>query len=202
MRVMVAPPRPAAGRTRERIEAMPDSAHHLPPDDRQCLRDRCLERVDALASGIVHPKAAAFLAYYARCTPPDRLAGRKHIDPLDIPQLLPGVWLVDVLRPAPGSLRFRYRLLGTRVAQIFKGDATRRFLDEVHVDFASNPMRGFLEGVADTALPHWRRGKPLAWPSRDVVQLERLYLPLAADGATVDMIFALTLFSLPDGREV
>jgi hypothetical protein len=181
---------------------MPDSASVLPPEDRQRLRDRCIDQVKALAAGDVHPKTAEFLTYYARQTPPDRLAARQQIDPLDIPQLLPGVWLVDVLRPQPGSLRFRYRLLGSRVAQIFKSDANKKYLDEVHADFGTNPMRGFLEEVATHAVPHWRRGKPLAWPSQDVVLLERIYLPLATDGATVDMIFALTLFTLPDGREV
>lgn len=181
---------------------MPDSVSPLASDRRRRLRDRCLEQVEALLAGDVPPKTAAFLAYYVRCTPPDRLPGRQQIDPLDIPQLLPDVWLVDVLRPQPGRFRFRYRLLGSRVVQIYKSDPTRKFLDEVHPDFASNPMRGFLEHVAAGAVPHWRRGKPVAWPTQDVVQLERIYLPLAADGATVDMIFALTLFTLlPDGRE-
>lgn len=181
---------------------MPDSVSILPSDDRQRLHDRCVGQVKALVAGGVHEKTATFLDYYLRQTPPDRLPGRRQIDPLDIPQLLPGIWLVDVLRPDEGKLRFRYRLLGSRVAQIFKCDATKRYLDEVHADFGSNAMRGFLEQVATLAVPHWRRGKPVAWPSQDVVQLERTYLPLAGDGATVDMIFALTLFTLPDGREV
>ena len=181
---------------------MPDAIQAPPSEERQRRRDGCVSRVDALLAGQVHEKTAAFLAYYRRQTPPDRLPGRQQIDPLDIPQLLPGVWLVDVLRPEPRALRFRYRLLGSRVAQIFKSDATKKYLDEVHGDFATNAMRGFLEEVATNALPHWRRGRPFAWPSQDVVMLERVYLPLSADGATVDMIFALTLFTLPDGREV
>jgi len=105
------------------------------------------------------------------------------------------------MREAPSAPRFRYRLIGTRVAETFTRDLTGQFLDEAHPDFATNPMRQFLEEVVRRRVPAWRKGDPNAWPVSEVVGLERLYMPLASDGAEVDMIFAFSLFILRDGRE-
>jgi hypothetical protein len=171
-----------------------------PTSDRQAIRDRCWAAARALTQRSIHPKTTACLDYYCAAMPEGRLPGRQHIDPMAMPKLLPNVWLVDVTSlPSP---RFRYRLIGTRVAQTFTKDVTNRFLDEVHADFAANPMRGYLEEVVRERLPSWRKGKPNAWPTGELVKLERLYLPLASDGATVDIIFGFTLFTLQDGREI
>ena len=60
-----------------------------------------------------HPKVSALYEYWKSITPdPGRLPGRQHLDPADIPTLLPNIWLLDVLE-AP--LRFRYRLIGTEI---------------------------------------------------------------------------------------
>ena len=57
------------------------------------------------------PEIVALYDYWRSKAPADgTLPGRKHIDPLDIPTLLPHIWLVDVV-DAPR--RFRVRLLGT-----------------------------------------------------------------------------------------
>ena len=99
-------------------------------------------------------------------------------------------------------MRFRYWLLGTRVAQTFKNDMTGRYLDEVHPDFANNPMRRYLEEVVELHIPTWRKGKPNVWPTSGMIQLERLYLPLASNGSEVDLVLGFTLFTLQGGREV
>jgi hypothetical protein len=52
---------------------------------------------------------------------------RADLDPIEIPQLLPHVMLVDVLR----SSRYRYRLIGTENAREHGINATGCYLDEV-----------------------------------------------------------------------
>lgn len=139
------------------------------------------------------------VSYYRSILPADRLPGRRHFDPLDIPMLLPNVWLIDVLRD--DEMRFRYRLMGTRIAATLNVEATGRYLDEVHPDFAASPVRTALLDVVETRRPSFRAGRPLAWPRDTLQSLERLYLPLADDGAVVDMILGFTVFLLKDGRE-
>jgi len=47
----------------------------------------------------LHPKIARAFAYWRSIHPaPGVLPGRQHLDPMAIPDVLPGVWLLDVER--------------------------------------------------------------------------------------------------------
>lgn len=171
------------------------------PEGAQRYRDGCLAALDAIAAETVHPKIARMLAYCRSIVPPDRLPGRAHFDPLAVPALLPNVWLLELeleLEPGP---RFRYRLMGTRVAAAFQADLTGRYVGEVHSADASAAMHAYLMGVVESRRPHFRIGRPTAWPIAEFLTLERLYMPLARDGASVDMILGFTVFLKKDGSE-
>jgi hypothetical protein len=143
----------------------------------------------------LHPKLRALLDYWVSIHPAIDLPGRRHLDPIDLPALLPNIWLIDVIRLTGSSApRLRYRLVGTSVARAFDEDCTGRWLDEVHQGFADSPVRQNLEAVIDSAQPSWRVGRPHLGQLRDYLSLERLYLPLADDGHQVDMILAITVF--------
>ena len=59
-----------------------------------------------------------------------RLLSHRDIDPIKIgPATLPHIALIDVLRD--DDTRFRYRLLGGAVIQIFGQDYTSRYIDEL-----------------------------------------------------------------------
>ncbi len=147
-----------------------------------------------------HPKIRQLYEYWQHIHPaPETLPGRQHFDPLKIHTLLPNVWLIDVVRP---QMRFRYRLVGTRISEAL-GDTTGRWLDEVHPDFhtGSPTHRNYL-AVADRGEPSWRRGRPVFMAySEQCAEIERLLLPLASDGATVDVILALTVLFGLDRKE-
>lgn len=118
------------------------------------------------------------------------LPGRQHFDPLDIPALLPWVWLVDAHRD---PLRFKYRLMGTEHARLSGRDVTGRWMDEVHPDFAQLDVYPQWVAVVERAELGYRRGPPL-FPLRDEYEeMERLLLPLARNGADVDMVLAMTV---------
>lgn len=55
-------------------------------------------------------------------------------------------------------------------------------------------VHSYLMDVVESRKPNWRRGKSLIRFEKDYAELERLYLPLASDGETVDMILAITVF--------
>jgi hypothetical protein len=149
-----------------------------------------------------HPKIRAVHEYWHSIHPGDgRLPGRAALDPLAIAPILPHVMLIDVDGRPP---RFRYRLIGTRMVDALGGDFTGQWLDEAHLKPGSPaPQFPSYIAVAVTGQPEWRRGPPHFASYIDrCKELERLFLPLAADGRTVDMILTTTLFFDPAGREI
>lgn len=142
------------------------------------------------------PQIRAILAYWQRISPPGELPGRQHFDPADIPQLLPYVWLLDVLAApeTPLRYRFRVRLVGTHVASGFRRNVTGLFMDEAWNAVTEHGTYGHYVGVVERRQPSFRRGLPMFDPHRDYKWLERVLLPLARDGTHVDMILAMTVF--------
>jgi hypothetical protein len=120
---------------------------------------------------------------------PGLLPARRHFDPIRVPHLLPNVWLLDIVRPGP---RFRYRLIGTALEVDQVAGATGRFVDEVSPDFPGSPTHPDYLAVARGEIS-WRRGSP-AFRFMEVWRtIERLLLPLAADGRTPDMMLNITV---------
>jgi hypothetical protein len=128
---------------------------------------------------------------------PDVLPGRQHIDPLDFPDLLPGIWLLDVQRE---PLRFRYRLVGTRIVEGIGREVTGQWLDEAHPHVLATGGYGdrYRDAVMSGAVAH-RRGPARLWDHQDYREVENVLLPLAADGRTVDILMMLTVLYWSDG---
>lgn len=124
---------------------------------------------------------------------PGVLPGRQHVDPAALPRLLPFLWLGDVQRV---PLRFRYRLLGTEHLRVFGRDYTGHWLDQVHPGFEAS--RGYAHYVAAVAEGRtgYRRGHTILGPAlpQRYRGIERLLLPLARDGGTVDMLLAISIY--------
>ena len=110
--------------------------------------------------------------------------------------LLPNVWLLDVQRT---PLRFKYRLIGTRIAEFYGADHTGCWLDEVFAQFVGSETQADCEATVADGAPRWRRGKPHLSYEEEFNLLERIFLPLAANGTDVDMLFCLTVFFDTDG---
>lgn len=134
------------------------------------------------------PRFRAFFAYWQLRSPPGLLPGRQHIDPLDIPALLPGIVLYDVVGPSTAP-RFRFRLVGTMMCETVGVDPTGRFLDEfVLADKQDTVQAAFASVVRDRAVHYWEN--PLWSADKTYVRLQRLALPLASNGVAVDKIVA------------
>lgn len=149
-----------------------------------------------------HPKVRRLFEYWRSIHPaPGVLPGRAVFDPLAIPSLLPRLILIDVVGRPP---RFRYRLIGTRMVDALDGDFTGRWLDEAHAKpGGGTPVFPSYVQVATGGRPDWRRGAPHFTGYIDrCTELERVFLPLAADGKIVDMILAIYAFFDATGAEI
>lgn len=135
----------------------------------------------------------AAVAYWLSIKPEHGLPGRQHLDPVDIPNLLSNVWLIDVDR---SPLRFVFRLVGTGVVEYFGSDPTGRRLDDVFDDFEQTVAYKDFCHVIDEATPRWRRGTPVLFHLEKFSRIERVYLPLARNGRDVDMIFCVSVFGI------
>ena len=89
---------------------------------------------DPQPQAIAHSGLRALYDYWHGRRPGARLPGRQHLDPLDIPGLLPNLMLVDVA--APDDLRFR--LVGTALVGWFGRDTTGLALEDVYSSRTGN----------------------------------------------------------------
>mgnify|MGYP003675869888 CR=1 FL=1 len=137
-----------------------------------------------------HPDIGAIYAYWDAIRPaPERLPARRHLDPAAIVRLLPDIWMLDVHRD---PFRMRYRLVGTAVVAAHGRELTGQWFDEAHPNLGPEYYKRY-QDVVETHRPSWRRGPPfLDQRSRMLRIVENIVLPLAEDGATVDILLCLT----------
>jgi len=111
------------------------------------------------------------------------LPARAALDPLDFPYALPNVALVDVLRD---PLRFRFRLVGTEIVLRDGTDLTGKYTDDHPLpEYRALLRQTYSDVVAGGQPAVFRRERLMDEKPR---QYEVLYLPLAADGITIDML--------------
>lgn len=142
----------------------------------------------AFRAQLVVPEQRRLYDYWrARVT--DRgLPARSDINPADFARLLPNVSLIDV----EGS-RFKVRLAGTRLRDIYDAEVTGRYLDEL--DWGDK---------AEYWMSAYRRVVQNRRPAQGIVRSPRtgkdhlvqfwLRLPLSQDGSEVSMILCYDSF--------
>jgi hypothetical protein len=147
-----------------------------------------------------HPKIHALYQYWLRIAPrAGMLPSRRAIDPIEIPALLDNIWLVDVVGEPP---RFRFRLIGDAPRRMGIPGKPGDFLDQFHAGGPNDAALDDFRFVAAQRLPVWFLGKALVQHQSQMFELERLFLPLASDGTTVDIILCLTVFYTSDGKDI
>ena len=112
------------------------------------------------------------------------------IDPVDIPRLLPHVVIHGVRRE---PLDFVHRHVGTEVRRHMAEDRTGQWMSAIPEHRPPSRIWDNLAKIAATGRPLLNR-TPYAGPHRDFMRMESVQLPLAADGAQVDMILVFVDF--------
>ena len=88
-----------------------------------------------------------------------RLPARADLEPMDIPQLLPHLMLIEVHRES-SRLRFRFRLIGSAVCQYAGRNWTGRYLDDPDYGPGAKAVTGYYTQVVDSRQPF--RGEQFA----------------------------------------
>src|SRR5215470_6859111 len=96
-----------------------------------------------------HPRIARLIEHWRALAPgPGLLPGRQHFDPMQVRDLLPHLWLLDVVAGPPR--RFRFRLVGGAIV-----DAGAPVRVGMMVEPSSETARNY-DTVVDTRAPGWR----------------------------------------------
>lgn len=122
------------------------------------------------------------------------MPARADIDPVDIPRLLPNLLLLEV---EPGSGRLKVRVAGTAVVDMYGGDYTGRYLDEI--EFGDRRPAVLHDYLACLRSRQPYISEHSFWTRRGVtVRMERVILPLSEDGETVSHLLAGLEFGAVD----
>jgi hypothetical protein len=114
---------------------------------------------------------------------------RRDIDPLDFDYLLGDIALLEVLHD---PLRFRYRVMGTRIVRRVACDMTGKLVSEIPTPQLRRASQQNYELVTRERKPVLQRGTRI-FDGR-TFRYEILRLPLSDDGIAVNMILTANLY--------
>jgi len=141
-----------------------------------------------------HPKVRQLVCYWLKLRSGPYLPARRQLDPTAFFPLLPDIRLVDVVGAPP---RYRVRLTGERIRHHLGNLHTGLFLDDVFASFTERASGIAFARAVRTKQLHWDGGAcDLAVAVEedvDAIPMERVVLPLADDGVTVDALLILAL---------
>jgi len=148
--------------------------------------------LDAFGRSLVLEQHHRFFDYWRSKATAGALPSRRSIDPVEIHDLLPWLILFDVTW-SEGEPRFRFRLVGTGCVERYGRNASGQWFEETYEgETLLRQSRTYAE-VARTGVPHLSRPRfPVS--DREFVTYDRLILPLADDGRSVDALVALMVF--------
>ena len=145
-----------------------------------------------------HPALRRLYDYWlAKCRALGRLPSRQEIDPGDMKRILRYVIMFDVKRET-GRYRFRHRLVGTHIVEMFDKDLTGLYVDETSTAAEYPEVYERLAAVVDRREPVYGLYHAPT-PNREFVEYEHLTVPLSADGRTVDVLLGVRCGLTPLG---
>jgi len=132
----------------------------------------------------------AIVEYWQSLIRDDVLPDRGDLDPIDIPQFLPGIALIDVER---NPWRFRFRLLGDELIFHHGVNLTGEWLDEAFPHFPTTGTMADMIDTAETGRPNYRRGSPQLTYEKSFIEIERVMLPFRNGGEDVELILIYSI---------
>lgn len=151
-----------------------------------------------LAEQLKHPTLRAFYDYWQTLVARHGLPGRQHVDPWAIRTLLPWLFMLDVVVPPPWA-RFRFRLAGTAIVELYGCELTGKTLHEALPEHAERLTVRCSE-IVTSRQPSYHSCS-MAAANRSDITVEYLVCPLAKDGQTVNMLIGVTC-PAPDDPKV
>lgn len=126
--------------------------------------------------------------YWHECRQEKPMPARADIDPMRMYRILSKVLLIDVLGASPF---FRFRVVGTQIADWAHFDASGRTLDQVEAPSYRQMLMATYSEVRGARRPIAHR---IRWDEPNGAhRYKRLLLPLADDGENVNMILSCSV---------
>ena len=158
-----------------------------------------VEPAPELTAFLSRPENGAFQGFYAywHCKGGGKsMPSRGDLDPLEIPRLLPSLFLVDVV---PGDRRrFRFRLVGSRIESTGHKGLTGRWAHELQPEFYRDAVLRAYREAALSGEPSIRRIH--YGTNGNALRYERVALPLSIHGTSADALLVGTDWE-PANRE-
>ncbi|MBI1776247.1 MAG: PAS domain-containing protein [Proteobacteria bacterium] len=146
--------------------------------------DGPVEPAGQAAEAIGHPELIRLHAYWAAKCRPSCLPSPRDLNPAELADFLGNALLADIVESEP--LRIRYRLVGTRLVELWGRDPSGKDLEELYY----RPFRQALYGVYRNVIERrrWRYDEVNFRFLWTVIAYHRLLLPLSTDGVRVDSV--------------
>lgn len=125
------------------------------------------------------PKFRQFFDYWVAHSKDGFPPRKRDFDPLEVIDILGHLNVARVHRDG-GAMRFQFILWGTKIAELYGGDFTGKFMEDVMLPTALANVQAAFEQVARDAVPHFWQ-VPVPRPGRDYIGYRRLALPFADD---------------------
>ena len=120
-----------------------------------------------------------------------RMPSRADLNLFHLKAHMGHLFLVDVQRD---PLRFRYRLVGTKITDIVHRDVTGRYFEDIYTGRLLQSMIEVQSWVVNERAP-LRIYSRTGHPDNKLYVYDGLLLPLSADGETVNMVLGELLFT-------
>ncbi len=143
----------------------------------------------ALPAEAAEPEFTAIYSLWLSRMRDGHLPSRADFDPADLPPAILKHMLLFEVDRQPARFRFKFRLAATGFTALVGREVTGIHIDELGPAERTAPVQRALEEIV-------RKGRPVFLASRltlvneDYYYVKRLGLPLAQDGAHVDMVLA------------
>lgn len=142
------------------------------------------------------PRTIELLAYWCSKRGTRLMPSRRDIDPIEIPKLLPFISLTDIVPGAPIEQRYRVRLFGTKLVDLYERDWTgRTYFEATNRETAQRIVQS-IEFVVNHRHPWFVSGRLGSASKREGEPYEAMYLPLSRDQENVDMLLGFVAFPL------
>lgn len=139
-------------------------------------------------SQILPPVLVELYDYWHQRVDGSGVMPRDRFDPMDIPRLLPHVFLMDVVHDEVGvSRRFKYRLTGTFIDQRIGRQIIGLFMEDIRKGETLQHLLELFERCVDKRVAAYATSN-LTGESSPISIFHRLVLPVTFTGARVDQM--------------
>jgi hypothetical protein len=150
-------------------------------------------QVEATPATLQRPRLQRLLQYWHDKRGSRPMPARRDLDPLELSWVLGDLSLVEVHRADHGRLRYRFRLIGSRVAERLGYEMTGKWLEDL-------PEPAYRAYLAEAYGEVVARAVPLSEHPDMVIDhrlhhYEILRMPLASDGHHPDMLLVAVDFN-------